>query len=190
MKMLHVSFMLTLSTLLFAVSESPKSITLKNIEKQGKVEFLAIGKPSMLKIHGKAPSASASLKVEGTKLTGTAAFPLESLDTGINLRNEHMKEKYLKVKEFPNATLSIHEAEVDPEFASTLSNKGEKDFKGTLELHGKKNSVEGKYTAKSGVVQAKFQLKITDYGIEIPSYLGVKVAEVVDVNVELPLKKD
>lgn len=156
----------------------------------GSVNFLAVGKPSALKIHGKASGPEAKLNLEGTKLTGFAEFDMNKLDTGINLRNEHMKEKYLQVKEHPKAKLTLTDAAVDPAFATTLTNGGEKPFKGKLQLHGQERDVEGTYTAKNGLVQAKFQIKLTNFGIEIPSYLGITVAELVDVNVDLPLTKD
>jgi hypothetical protein len=57
-------------------------------------------------------------------------------------------------------------------------------------LHGKEQGVKGTYLAKDGKIDAKFQIKLTDFGIEIPSYLGITVAETVDVQVALPLRKE
>lgn len=156
----------------------------------GSVNFLAVGKPSALKIHGKAAGPEAKLNLDGTKLTGSAEFDMNNLTTGINLRDQHMKEKYLQVQQHPKAKLTLTEAEVDPTFATTLTNSGEKPFKGKLQLHGQERDVEGTYSAKNGLVQAKFQIKLTNYGIEIPSYLGITVAELVDVNVDLPISKE
>lgn len=156
----------------------------------GSVNFLAVGKPSALKIHGKASGPEAKLELDGTKLTGSAEFDMNNLTTGINLRDQHMKEKYLQVKDHPKAKLTLTDVAVDPAFATSLSNNGEKPFKGKLQLHGQERDVEGTYTAKNGLVQAKFQIKLTNYGIEIPSYLGITVAELVDVNVDLPISKE
>lgn len=156
----------------------------------GSVNFLAVGKPSALKIHGKASGPEAKLELDGAKLTGTAEFQMNKLTTGINLRDQHMKEKYLQVDQHPKARLTLLDAAVDPAFASNLSNEGEKPFKGRLQLHGQERDVEGTYSAKDGLVQAKFRIKLTDFGIEIPSYLGITVAELVDVNVDLPLAKE
>lgn len=156
----------------------------------GSVNFLAVGKPSALKIHGKATGPEAKLSLDGAKLTGSAEFDMNNLSTGINLRDQHMKEKYLQVQQHPKAKLTLTDAAVDPAFATTLSNSGEKPFKGRLQLHGQEREVEGTYTAKNGLVQAKFQIKLTNYGIEVPSYLGITVAELVDVNVDLPLSKE
>jgi polyisoprenoid-binding protein YceI len=165
------------------------AIPLKGLP-EGSVNFLAVGKPSALKIHGKATGPEAKLELSDTRLTGAAEFDMNSLTTGIDLRDRHMKEKYLQVKEHPKARLTLTDAPVDPAFAATLSNSSERPFKAKLQLHGQEREVEGTYTAKDGLVQAKFQIKLTDYGIEIPSYLGITVAESVDVNVGLPIAKE
>jgi len=165
------------------------AIPLKGLP-DGSVNFLAVGKPSALKIHGKASGPEAKFTLDGTKLTGAAEFDMNNLNTGINLRDQHMKEKYLQVKEHPKAKLTLVDVPVDPGFADTLTNGGEKPFKGKLQLHGQERDVEGTYTAKDGLVRAKFQIKLTTYGIEIPSYLGITVAELVDVNVDLPIAKE
>lgn len=179
--------LLLLALILPAISHA--AIPLK-ANSNGSVNFLAVGKPSALKIHGKASGPEAKLELNGTQLTGSAEFDMSKLDTGIELRNRHMKEKYLQVQQHPKAKLTLTEAAVDPAFANSLTNGGEKPFKGKLQLHGQERDVEGTYTAKNGLLQAKFQIKLTNFGIEIPSYLGITVAELVDVNVDLPISKE
>jgi polyisoprenoid-binding protein YceI len=157
---------------------------------EGTVNFLAVGKPSMLKIHGKAPGPKSNFSLTKGILSGSSEIALDSLDTGIELRNQHMKEKYLQTKEFPSAILSLKEANVGEAFAQSQSIEGEKPFKGSLKLHGVEKDIEGKFTAKDGKISAKFQVKITDFGIAVPSYLGITVTDTVDVNVDLALKKE
>lgn len=166
------------------------AIPLKNPPGSGSVKFLAVGKPSMLKIHGTSTGGpTGTLNLEGTQLKGDISFELDKLDTGIALRTQHMKEKYLQVKEYPRAKLTLLEAPVDADFAKTLST-AEKPFKGKLSLHGKEKEVPGSFTAKNGVVQARFPITLSEFGIEVPKYLGITVADTVDVDVELPLKKE
>jgi polyisoprenoid-binding protein YceI len=181
---------LSLVLTLLATAISAKAAPHKFTAMDGSVNFLAVGKPSMLKIHGKAPGPKSNLALEKGNLTGTAEFSLESLDTGINLRNQHMKEKYLQTKEYPTATLSLTEANVGDTFASSLTVEGERPFKGNLKLHGTEKAVEGKFTGKDGKISAKFQLKISDFGIAVPSYLGITVTDTVDVTVDMALKKE
>src|SRR5438046_2728106 len=76
--------------------------------KNGEVEFLATGRPSALKIRGKIKedakdALTGKLQVTGANVTGTAKLALDMLDTGIDLRNKHMKEKYLETGKFPTA---------------------------------------------------------------------------------------
>src|SRR4051812_34300287 len=73
----------------------------------GTVEFNATGRPSALVINGKGAAPKGKVAVNGTSVTGSANFDLTSLDTGINLRNDHMKNKYLEVSKYPQATLTI-----------------------------------------------------------------------------------
>lgn len=163
--------------------------SLKNDAGTGTVEFLAVGRPSMLKIHGTAAGPAANLADDGKQLTGTIDFDLDKLDTGIAMRTEHMKEKYLQTKQYPKATLTLSDVPVDAAFEKNLSSGGEKSFKGKLALHGKEHEVAGSYTAEAGLVKAKFPLTLSDYSIDVPKYLGVTVADTVDVNVELQLKQ-
>lgn len=173
-----------------ALAASPAAATLLLKIEGGSVEFLATGKPSALKIHGTSTgSPTGELKAENGQLKGEVSFDLEKLDTGIDLRTKHMKEKYLQVKDFPQAKLSLLDAPLDADFAKSLSNAGEKPFRGKLSLHGKENEVKGTFTVKDGKAQAKFPLLISDYNIDVPKYLGITVANTVDVSVNLPLKK-
>ncbi|HEY8278965.1 MAG TPA: YceI family protein [Bdellovibrionota bacterium] len=181
-------FVLSLALSLSTVTQA--AVPLKNQPGSGKVEFLAVGRPSMLKIHGNAAGPEAALTAAGHQLKGAIEFSLDKLDTGISLRNEHMKEKYLQVKEHPKAKLTLVDAPVDPSFEKDLSNASEKSFRGKLSLHGKEKEVSGTYTAKGGVVQAKFPITLSDFGIDVPKYLGITVADTVNVDVELPLRKE
>ncbi|MGZ3702842.1 MAG: YceI family protein [Bdellovibrionota bacterium] len=165
------------------------AVPLKNTPGSGTVEFLAVGRPSMLKIHGTATGPNATLSLDGTQLKGAVDFEMDKLDTGISLRTEHMKEKYLQVKQYPKSTLTLLDAPVDADFAKSLSNGGEKKFRGKLNLHGKDHEVNGTYTAENGDIKAKFPVTLEDYGIDVPKYLGITVANTVDVNVEIPVKK-
>lgn len=190
MKTLKLALALSLLLPSLSIAAAEKPLALKSDPGASKVTFLAVGRPSMLKIHGTASSGpAADLKVEGAQLKGAVDFDMDKLDTGIAMRTTHMKEKYLQVKDHPKAKLTLVDAPVDAGFATSLTNSGEKPFKGMLALHGKEKEVSGTFTAKDGVVQAKFPIKLTDFAIDIPSYLGVTVADMVDVAVDLPLKK-
>ena len=61
-------------------------------------------------------------------------------------------------------------------------------FQGVLSLHGIEKPVSGTVKAQRNGnqlnVAASFGLKVTDYGIAIPSFAGVTMAESVDIDVQ------
>ncbi|MBP7843306.1 MAG: YceI family protein [Proteobacteria bacterium] len=160
----------------------------------GHVSFLAIGSPSFLKIEGKGSGTEGSLDVKDGKATGTFMFELASLDTGIDTRNEHMKEKYLKVSQNPKAILKVEEIKTAKGQLSLGEGLGSGQFKGQLTLNGVTKAIEGvlegsKHEKGGEKLNAKFSLKLTDYGIEIPSFAGITVADEVKLEVATQLEK-
>lgn len=155
---------------------------------QGTVEFDAVGRPAMLKIHGVGAGPEGSLSIEQGKVTGELYFELNTLDTGISLRNKHMKEKYLKTGEHPKAVLRL-----DP-VAGLASWNSSSDlrnvaFTGTLSLSGSAKPVSGTVSVSpssgKSIVEARFELKLTDFGIELPTFAGITVADMVQLQVRM-----
>lgn len=186
---------------LFMISRSAWSQPL--VLTQSSVEFVAIGKPAMLKIHGHSDKLESSLLVDQQKLTGELRLPLSSLDSGLELRDEHMKNKYLEVQKSPYAVLKIDSLELPKDLDKLVLSKEKIKFKGILNLHQVSRDVEGDLSLaqlkrapaglseKSGFesceVVAQFSLALSDFNIEIPSYMGIKVADRVDIEVKLAL---
>jgi polyisoprenoid-binding protein YceI len=155
---------------------------------QGDVRVVVPLKPGGA-FEAKASSIGGSLTLGDGKplhLTGEISLDLTSIDTGIDLRNRHLREKYLEVAKgrgFEEAVLSeIVVIEADGE-----AFRGPTDFTGTLLLHGVSRAVTGTAEIRpggSGVgVEASFRLTLTDFGIEPPEYMGVGVANKVAVKV-------
>jgi polyisoprenoid-binding protein YceI len=127
------------------------------------------------------PSLGGTLTLDQAKparLTGEILVDLATIDTGISLRNQHLRDKYLEVakgKGFDKAVLSeIHLSDADGE-----AFEGRTAFTGVLLLHGEKHPVQGTAEIRrDGVgrrVRAEFPLVLTDFGITPPEYLGVGV---------------
>ncbi len=121
-------------------------------------------------------------------LAGSLSVDLRTLDTGIGLRNEHMKEQYLEVGKgagFDTAMLS------DVRLAGALpsSFQGRTTFTGELLLHGVTKTVTGpaevRREGSSIRVEASFPVVLAEYGIPKPQYLGVGVRDEVKVKVSL-----
>jgi polyisoprenoid-binding protein YceI len=118
---------------------------------------------------------------------GDLTVDLRTLDTGIDLRSDHLREEYLEVAKSPGfdkAVLSdIHLGDVD---ADTF--QGRTSFTGTLLLHGAKKSITGQAEVRregaSAIrIEASFPITLADHGIPKPQYLGVGVKSQVQVRV-------
>lgn len=124
------------------------------------------------------------------RLEGTITVDLKTLETGIGLRNQHLRENYLEVDKgsgFDKATLSeIHVDVPDP-----AAHQGKAPFTGQFELHGQKKELKGEALVKrqgdTALVEATFPLSISDYQIKKPTYLGVGVKNDIRVKVTFTL---
>jgi polyisoprenoid-binding protein YceI len=114
--------------------------------------------------------------------------PLAGLDTGIGLRNRHMRG-YLDVTHFPHAELRVARRVVTfPAPGKTV----ESDAQGTFTLHGVSKPCSIRYRveqARSGEyrVHGTSRIDIRDFGIDVPSYLGVRVEPSVGIQVDFSL---
>jgi polyisoprenoid-binding protein YceI len=142
------------------------------------VTFDAVG-PAGFKIQGTTPDLSVS-EADGNVIV---SVPLANLTTGISLRDHHMKEKYLEVPKFPAAVLTVAKSALK---FPPAGGQVDADVPGSLALHGQTHPVSVHYSAKgdgtTSSAQGKFHLNMTEFGIVVPSYLGVTVKPDVDVS--------
>jgi polyisoprenoid-binding protein YceI len=117
---------------------------------------------------------------------GSIAVDLRTLDTGIGLRNKHLRENYLEVEKGPGfdmATLS----EIDLKGFSPDAPEGKGSFAGLLMLHGTTKTVAGAVDVRqvgAGLrVKASFPVTLADYRIPNARYLGIGVKDTVQVQV-------
>lgn len=120
-------------------------------------------------------------------LPGQVRVRLDSLDTGIGLRNRHLRETYLEVdrgEAFREAVLTGVEL-TDP-FPSGARDH-ETPFAGLLSLHGMERRVEGeaRLVRRDGRVrvEAEFPLSLAEFAIPPPRYLGVGVRDEIRITV-------
>jgi polyisoprenoid-binding protein YceI len=153
----------------------------------GQVEFTAVGWPSALTIHGKGDGIDGRLAVDGASVSGTLTFDLAGLTTGIGLRDKHMKEKYLEVERHPRASLALEGVSVAALPAGDRFDPVRLPFQGMLTLHGVTQRISGEArVGRAGnavKTVAEFPIDIGAFGIEVPSYMGITVAEKVQVKV-------
>jgi polyisoprenoid-binding protein YceI len=93
-----------------------------------------------------------------------------------------MREKYLEVPKFASATLVVAKASLK---LPAGGDRAESDASGMLTLHGQTRPVSVHYDAKGDgagyVAHGKFHVNMNDFGIAVPTYLGVTVKPDVDV---------
>ncbi len=160
------------------------------ITKNGHVWFHSEAPLETIEAHNN--QANAALDIQ----TGDLVFKIlmKSFIFEKALMQEHFNENYVESDQFPSAT-----------FQGKVTNLDEIDFKkagsypamvkGNLTIHGVTNAVEseGIFEVSDDIIRgkAKFQVAIADYKISIPGAVAGKIADIVDVHVDIkmnPLK--
>ena len=166
---------------------APVGKTLSFKESDGKVGFLAVGRPAMIKIVGEGTGPHGDLTIADDKLQGTLTIDMKKLTTKIDLRDEHMKNKYLEVEKYPASTITFKDYSL--KLASLTSQSVEQPFAADLQLHGVTKPVTGtiKLSKENSTVTgvAVFKIKVTDFMDTLPSYAGIKIADDIEVTVDL-----
>jgi polyisoprenoid-binding protein YceI len=116
-------------------------------------------------------------------LEGALSVDLRTLKTGINIRDRHMRDNYLEVEKAPGfETATIEGIQIE-------KLEGKTTFNGTLVLHGERKPVSGSATiARQGdgySVDAQFPVKVSDFNITKPTYLGVGVQDEIRIKIAL-----
>jgi polyisoprenoid-binding protein YceI len=126
-------------------------------------------------------------------LSGELQVDLQSLDTGISMRNTHLRERYLEVGKgngFDRAVLT----EIVVAGADLAGGSGKGTFKAMLALHGTRKAVSGdvRLSPAGGNVKvdATFPVQLQEFGIAEPRYLGVGVRDQVQVRARFVAKAD
>jgi polyisoprenoid-binding protein YceI len=147
-------------------------------QNDARVAFTATG-PAGLKIVGTTSELAA---VDDGK-TVTVTVTLTHLATGIELRDKHMREKYLETATYPTAVLTVPRASL----AFPAGSATQSDAQGTVTLHGQTRPATFHYAAAGDKgayrVDATLHLNMHDFGIVVPSYMGVTVKPDVDIDV-------
>lgn len=116
------------------------------------------------------------------------AVKVDSLDTGMSLRNHHMRDKYLQASKYPQILLDV------PKTTIAAKEGAEADIKGTFTIKGHKKTVpmHVRVDDASGggmVITATLKLNVTDYGIPQPKFMVVKMDPVIAVTVNMNLAR-
>lgn len=100
------------------------------------------------------------------------ALKLDSLKTGIDLRDEHMKKKYFETDKYPEAVL-------------TQATGKDGKFMGQLQLHNVTKPIAGTYVFEGDEFVGIFKTKMSDFSINKAKYMGVGVNDEIEVTIRL-----
>lgn len=168
-----------------AISSVSESYELQN----ARLEFLAVGRPSFLKIRGEGARPEGEILVKGGEVQGVAHVDLRHLKTGIELRDEHLHERYAQTDKFPRAELSFQSVQ---ERIGEIIADNSVDFQfsipGRLRWRERERELSIQVQRKKSQVEVEFRFRLSDFGIDTPQYAGVKVADEVQVKVQTQIR--
>ncbi len=116
---------------------------------------------------------------EGSAIERTQLYlevDLASLDTGLGLRNRHMRDNYLEVEEFPYAFYDAAIERIEPVGGDSFRVTA----RGVLTIHGVERerdlSCDVSERGEGYRAECTFTLLLSDFDIEIPNLMFLKLA--------------
>lgn len=184
MSRLELAFVLLVVSLPFGASaESGRQAVSSGSE----VAFLAKITGGSFTAKSEQVSGSLGVDKERKHLSASVAVAAASFSTGLGMRDNHMRDKYLEAATFKEIVFVAPEQEVAMKAGETSR------IKGTLTVKGVSQPVEVEVrfesVTDSGVTAtARFPIDITKFGIPQPSFAVVKMDPIVDATVRLVVK--
>jgi polyisoprenoid-binding protein YceI len=157
-----------------------------------KVEFRS--KAPMEEVVGVTSNIDGYLYWDGDQFTDSSALyfevDLNTIDTGIGLRNRHMRENYLETDQYPLA--SFEGRIIDQQKVS--DNGYEVTVEGKMSIHGveKNISIAGKVTQTSATtyqLHTAYSVLLTDYNIDIPKLMFLKLDNEIKLDIRFTVAK-
>lgn len=112
---------------------------------------------------------------------------LDQIDTGISLRNRHMRENYLETEKHP---LAVFHGKATAVRQDSL-NHYQVSAKGKFSLHGVDRELvvtaAVKVEGQRARVSTAFDVRLADYGIEVPKLMFMKLSEVLAITVDFAI---
>ncbi len=196
--MKKILLLITAISIAATVSGMEKTFTIYT-ESFQKITF--ISNAAVESFEGTTNVVSGNIKVDPDNLssaTGMCKVDMRTLDTGINLRNTHMRENHLHTKDYPYSVFNLKSIEG----ASSLKPGEKVNFtaKGEFELHGVKREIEiplqaewsqnTKETPVKGAAEAihitgEFSVALADYKIPLPQFLFMKLSDTQIVKIDI-----
>lgn len=144
-----------------------------------------------------------SATIEDITAVNTVSKPVMSTATGdiqISISNpqfifkkklmqEHFNEDYMESDKYPN---TIFKGKVNEKVDYTKNGVNNVTVTGTMDMHGVKKTITipGTITVKDGLIflVAKFDVKLTDYNIKVPTVIGSDIAKQIAITFTSTMK--
>lgn len=181
----------TLFLTMFAAAASGATYAIRTDDERNLVKFES--KAPMESFEGTTHTVSGTMTIDPSN--PTVGFHLEvdvdlaSLDTGISLRNRHMRENHLETDEFPLATFRSEKIVEGGGDALVPGTTRTVLTEGTLDLHGVPRTVriplELAWNGGEFTIESRFAVTLADHEISRPGFLMMKLSETQTVVVHL-----
>jgi polyisoprenoid-binding protein YceI len=158
--------------LLFSLAFVSDPILAKTI---GKASFHASGKGFALDVNGEGAMVDGDIIRKGKSIAGSFTVTLADFKTGIDKRDQHLRET-LEVTKYPIAKLTLDETAL-----------GSPLITGNLELHGVTRKVSWAAEFKGNTVIVHGLVSLSEFGIKPPEYKFVKIEDGVELVIEISI---
>ena len=145
-----------------------------------------VSKAPLEDFSGRTNSVSGRLRVDPDDLAAGLELSIEvqlaDLDTGIGLRNRHMRENHLHTKEFPVAVFAGHAFAPESPASLPIGETTAIEVEGRFDLHGvelpRTLEVRVTRTASGSLeIESKFAVSLQAHEIPRPKFLVMKIAD-------------
>ena len=124
---------------------------------------------------------------DGGDYAGGLRVDLATFDTGIDLRDSHLRNNYLEVARGPDFQQAVLSSIVLDDALPDGGGRHETAFSATLSLHGVQSTIAGEVELRRRdgrmQVEATFSVSLEAFDIPPPRYLGVGVRDTVEITV-------
>lgn len=155
--------------------------------KSGDVQFLS--KAALNEFTGTSSNLNGLVDLDKNMLD--FFIDLNTLKTGIGLRDRHMRENYLETKKYPYAEFTGKIVETAfPDVGETK----QVNAKGKFKIHGVEREITvpgmlSRTDANTLKLDSEFEIKLSDYNIDTPSVMFYELAEEQKVSINATFKK-
>ena len=173
-----------------------------NVTSDGKNYAMFTSEATLETIHGRTSKVTGTIAADPADVPASSVdvtIDLASLDTGIDMRNGHLRERFLQVDKFPTATFKSVSVAAPKSIAPnspTVVN-----VTGDLTIHGVTKRItvpvrvvvipESDLTKSSRGpgdwihATTDFPIKLGDYGIPVPENLVMKLSDRIGIRLDL-----